>query len=72
MTFFAHCVENDTGSPPNPGSRALAGHEKWPEGSHCCDFFFVSPALGQRVVELAVDPDCDASDHQPVLLVLRD
>lgn len=34
------------------------------------DFFFVSENLAPRVADVAVDVTTDASDHQPVLLVL--
>jgi endonuclease/exonuclease/phosphatase family metal-dependent hydrolase len=37
-----------------------------------CDFFFVSPSLGRRVQELVVDQQTQASDHQPVVITLRD
>jgi endonuclease/exonuclease/phosphatase family metal-dependent hydrolase len=37
-----------------------------------CDFFFVSPSLGKRVQELVVDQQTQASDHQPVVITLRD
>ena len=60
------------GDRPHAHTCGVHDHVQWPEGPHCRDYFFVSPALGERVVELVVDPDCDASDHQPVLLVLRD
>ena len=37
-----------------------------------CDFFFVSPSLAPRVQDLFVDQFTQVSDHQPVLLVLKD
>ncbi len=37
-----------------------------------CDFFFVSPALATRLQRLVVDQETQVSDHQPVLLELRD
>ena len=37
-----------------------------------CDFFFVSPSLVPRVQALSVDQQTQVSDHQPVLLTLRD
>lgn len=36
----------------------------------CYDFFFVSENLADRVVDVRVDRETDASDHQPVLLWL--
>jgi endonuclease/exonuclease/phosphatase family metal-dependent hydrolase len=46
-------------------------HVQWPQGAHCRDFFFVTPGIAQRVARVAVDTRTDASDHQPVMLVLR-
>lgn len=37
-----------------------------------CDFFFVSPTVSTRVQDLIVDQLTQVSDHQPVLLTLRD
>jgi len=41
-----------------------------PEGAHCSEFLLVSPGLAGDVVEVSVDTDTDASDHQPLELVL--
>jgi endonuclease/exonuclease/phosphatase family metal-dependent hydrolase len=46
-------------------------HEQWPQGAHARDFFFVSEALASRVKDVVVDTKTNASDHQPVLLVLE-
>jgi endonuclease/exonuclease/phosphatase family metal-dependent hydrolase len=35
-----------------------------------CDFVFVSQTLAPQVQRVAVDAHTQASDHQPVLLVL--
>ncbi len=45
---------------------------QWPEGPHCRDFFFVTPRLSSRISDIRVDVATDASDHQPLLLELRD
>jgi len=37
-----------------------------------CDFFFVSPSMSKRVQSVSVDQQTQVSDHQPVLLELRD
>lgn len=37
-----------------------------------CDFFFLSPTLSTRVQALIVDQLTQVSDHQPVLLTLKD
>jgi endonuclease/exonuclease/phosphatase family metal-dependent hydrolase len=47
----------------------LFDREQWPE-SFCFDFIYVSEDLASWVREVRVNPDTDASDHQPVLLVL--
>lgn len=39
---------------------------------YCCDFVFVSPDLTPRVANVRVDLDCQASDHQPVIVEFRD
>jgi endonuclease/exonuclease/phosphatase family metal-dependent hydrolase len=38
----------------------------------CCDAFFVSENLSSSVVYVGVDQGSMASDHQPILLVLKD
>lgn len=38
----------------------------------CFDFLFVTPDIAGRVESVAVDGDTQASDHQPVMLELRD
>jgi endonuclease/exonuclease/phosphatase family metal-dependent hydrolase len=43
---------------------------QWPDPPFTFDFIFVSKDLAPRVREMRVDPKSDASDHQPVLLVL--
>lgn len=42
------------------------------DATDCRDFFFVTPGIADRIVDIAVDSVSEASDHQPVLLVLRD
>lgn len=45
---------------------------EWPDRGYCCDFFWVSEDLAHRVASVAVNAETAASDHQPVLLTLRD
>ena len=45
-------------------------HAQWPE-AFCCDFIYVSEDLAPLVRDVGVDLKTDASDHQPVLLVLE-
>jgi endonuclease/exonuclease/phosphatase family metal-dependent hydrolase len=56
---------------PHDPTLGVFDKEQWP-APFCCDFIFVTEDLAPRVDELAVDASTDASDHQPVLLVLRD
>jgi endonuclease/exonuclease/phosphatase family metal-dependent hydrolase len=52
----------------------LGVHDKaqWPDPPFACDFVFVTEDIAARVENVMVNGDTDASDHQPVLLVLRD
>src|SRR5262249_32158787 len=52
----------------------LGVHDKtqWPGPPFACDFIFVTEDLAGRVEDVTVNVDTDASDHQPVMLVLRD
>ena len=45
--------------------------EQWPEGPHCRDFFFVTKSLLPLLKDIVVNEETDASDHQPVLLELK-
>ena len=47
-------------------------HRQWPAGAHCRDFFFVTEDLRPRLRSLGVDLRTDASDHQPIVLLLAD
>jgi endonuclease/exonuclease/phosphatase family metal-dependent hydrolase len=60
--------------PGKPHAPTLGVHDKtqWPGPPFACDFIFVSEDLAHRVEDVVVNVDTDASDHQPVLLVLRD
>ena len=54
---------------PHQPTLGVFDREQWPV-PYCCDFIFVSADLAPYVKEVRVDPETDASDHQPVLLVL--
>lgn len=45
---------------------------QWQQGAHCRDFFLLTPDLANRIIDITVDQDTDASDHQPVRLNLAD
>ena len=48
-------------------SVGLHGAE-WPDRAYCCDFFFVTSDLVQRLRKIRVEAETAASDHQPVVL----
>lgn len=58
------------GDIPHLNTVGLNGAE-WPDRAYCCDFFFVSADLVDRVEAVAVDQATAASDHQPVMLTLQ-
>jgi endonuclease/exonuclease/phosphatase family metal-dependent hydrolase len=60
--------------PGKPHAPTLGVHDKtqWPGAPFACDFVFVTEDIADRVEDVVVNVDTDASDHQPVLLVLRD
>jgi endonuclease/exonuclease/phosphatase family metal-dependent hydrolase len=45
-------------------------HRQWPEGPHCRDYFFAAGRCTEALRDLRVDPQTDASDHQPLMLEL--
>ena len=57
---------------PHDPTCGIFDHRQWPVGAHCRDFFFVSENLAPRLSALTVDTATDASDHQPLALVLAD
>jgi endonuclease/exonuclease/phosphatase family metal-dependent hydrolase len=60
--------------PGRPHAPTLGVHDKvqWPGPAFACDFIFVTEDIADRVEDVVVNGETDASDHQPVLLVLRD
>ena len=59
-------------SRPHDPTCGVFDHRQWPDGAHCRDFFLVTEELQPRLRSLRVDLRTDASDHQPVVLVLAD
>ena len=59
------------GERPHDHTLGVHDHEQWPE-AFACDFIFVTEDIAGRVEDVAVNLATDASDHQPVLLRLRD
>jgi len=54
---------------PHPPSLGVFDRQQWPQ-PYCCDFVYITEDLRRRVLDVRVDQRCDASDHQPLLLVL--
>jgi endonuclease/exonuclease/phosphatase family metal-dependent hydrolase len=52
---------------PHAPSVGLHGAE-WPDRQYCCDFFFVTGDMVDRLRSIRVEADTAASDHQPVVL----
>lgn len=61
---LTHCGE------PHAPTVGIYDKNQWPDPPFTFDFIFVSRDLAPRVKEFRVDSTSDASDHQPVLLVL--
>ena len=55
---------------PHPPSTGLYDKVQWTAGPHCRDYFAVTPDVGRRIAALDMDAATDASDHQPLRLVL--
>ena len=60
------------GEAPHAPTLGLCDKQQWPGEPFCCDFIFVTEDLADRVADVVVKADTDASDHQPVLLKLAD
>lgn len=58
------------GEKPHAPTCGIFDHKQWPQGPHCRDFFFVAGAPVNNVQDVQVNEETDASDHQPVLLVI--
>jgi endonuclease/exonuclease/phosphatase family metal-dependent hydrolase len=57
---------------PHDPTCGIFDHKQWPAGAHCRDFFFVTEDLAAKLAALTVDVATDASDHQPLALVIAD
>lgn len=57
---------------PDPLTTGLHDRKQWPMGGHCRDYFALTPDVARRIASVEMDADTDASDHQPLRLVLRD
>jgi endonuclease/exonuclease/phosphatase family metal-dependent hydrolase len=54
---------------PHAHTVGLYDQAQWPE-PFCCDFIYASEPLRPRLKRLVVEPQSQASDHQPLLLEL--
>ena len=59
------------GDRPQDSTLGVHDQEHWPQ-AYACDFIFVTEDVASRVEDVVVNLATDASDHQPVLLRLRD
>jgi endonuclease/exonuclease/phosphatase family metal-dependent hydrolase len=57
---------------PHPPSTGLYDRVQWPMGGHCRDYFAVTADVAARIRSVEMDMQTDASDHQPLRLVLGD
>jgi endonuclease/exonuclease/phosphatase family metal-dependent hydrolase len=57
---------------PDAPSTGLHDRKQWPMGGHCRDYFALTPDVATRIASLEMDAATDASDHQPLRLVLQD
>lgn len=59
------------GEKRHPDTTGLHDRVQWPMGGHCRDYFALTADVARRVVSLGMDAETDASDHQPLRLVLE-
>ncbi len=59
------------GDNPHAPTCGIYDTVQWSDGAHCRDFFFVTASLQERLKDLVVNTQTDASDHQPLMLSLR-
>jgi endonuclease/exonuclease/phosphatase family metal-dependent hydrolase len=57
---------------PQPPTLGVYDKAQWPGPPIACDFIFVTEDLAPRVEDVVVNGATGASDHQPVMLELRD
>lgn len=60
------------GDKPHAPTVGLHDIKQWPDGPSCFDLVLVTEDLVERIESISVNADTDASDHQPVVLSLRD
>jgi endonuclease/exonuclease/phosphatase family metal-dependent hydrolase len=55
---------------PHPPTLGVYDRKQWPE-AYTSDFIYVTADLAPRIVDVKVDGRTQASDHQPVMIVLE-
>ncbi|MBS1254687.1 MAG: Exodeoxyribonuclease [Deltaproteobacteria bacterium] len=55
----------------HPTTCGVFDHNQWKKGPHCRDYFFISQNMTQQIHLLSVNAESNASDHQPIRLVLN-
>ncbi|MDA7948088.1 MAG: endonuclease/exonuclease/phosphatase family protein [Hyphomicrobiaceae bacterium] len=60
------------GEQPHDPTCGIHDRAQWPGGPHCRDFFFATSEVCARAGAVQVNMTTDASDHQPLLLSLKD
>jgi endonuclease/exonuclease/phosphatase family metal-dependent hydrolase len=55
---------------PHAPTCGIFDQQQWPMGPHCRDFMFISRDLIPSVMEMFVDTNTAASDHQPLVINL--
>lgn len=59
------------GTTPQPPTFGVHDRAGWTEPAYACDFMLISDPLRPRVLRMEVNSTTQASDHQPMLLELR-
>lgn len=59
------------GTTPQPPTFGVHDRTGWTEPAYACDFMLISDPLKPRVLRMEVNSTTQASDHQPMLLELR-
>tara|TARA_B100000579_G_C22728754_1_gene803094 strand:+ start:131 stop:982 length:852 start_codon:yes stop_codon:yes gene_type:complete len=55
----------------HPPTCGIFDFKQWKNGPHCRDYFFMTQSLAQKINNISVNTESDASDHQPIRLMLN-
>lgn len=64
------CWRQARGSTPHDPTCGIFDHVQWPEGPHCRDYFFATPDVANALTAIEVNTQTEASDHQPLKIVI--